>query len=220
MWRAHSCARRLHEATTASTARPETRLSNGLRCQTIAPTQLPTSPPLSPSPPPSLGPSQTPSPVTSTCHPQTARTRNRPIVRRSSRPQWDKFRRLNHPIPHLLRSLDLRINGIRHTHKHNLPWLQQPPNRLQIPSSARARPVITKPLPTLVGLSDLLCRMGGIGHGFPEMRQVNFLEEPGFALWRAEFPSSNDLDWARFTFELEGYLEEVRRLVRQLYRPA
>ena len=62
--------------------------------------------------------------------------------------------------------------------------------------------------------------MGGIGHGFPEMRQVNFLEEPGFALWTAEFPSSNDLDWARFTFELEGYLEEVRRLVRQLYRPA
>jgi HDOD domain len=76
-----------------------------------------------------------------------------------------------------------------------------------------------KALHALVGLSDLLCRMGGIGHGFPEMRQVNFLEEPGFALLKAECPSSSDLDWARFTFELEGYLDEVRRLVRQLYRP-
>jgi hypothetical protein len=75
-------------------------------------------------------------------------------------------------------------------------------------------------LAALVGLSDLLCRMGGIGHGFSEMRQVNFLEEPGCAILRAECPSSSDLDWARFTFELEGYLEEVRRLVRQLYRPA
>jgi len=77
-----------------------------------------------------------------------------------------------------------------------------------------------KALAALVGLSDLLCRMGGIGHGFPEMRQVNFLEEPGFALLRSECPSSSDLDWARFTFELEGYLDEVRCLVRQLYRPA
>jgi HD-like signal output (HDOD) protein len=77
-----------------------------------------------------------------------------------------------------------------------------------------------KALAALVGLSDLLCRMGGIGHGFPEMRQVNFLEEPGFALLRSECPASSDLDWARFTFELEGYLDEVRCLVRQLYRPA
>ncbi len=77
-----------------------------------------------------------------------------------------------------------------------------------------------KALAALVGLSDLLCRMGGIGHGFPEMRQVNLIEEPGFELLRAECPSSSELDWARFTFELEGYLEEVRRLVHQLYRSA
>lgn len=76
-----------------------------------------------------------------------------------------------------------------------------------------------KALVALVGLSDLLCRMGEIGHGYTEMRQVNFLEEPGFAVLK-ECPSLNDFDWARFTFELEGYLEEVRRLVRQLYRPA
>jgi HD-like signal output (HDOD) protein len=77
-----------------------------------------------------------------------------------------------------------------------------------------------KALVALVGLSDLLCRMGEVGHGYPEMRQVNFLEEPGFSVLMQECPSLNNFDWARFTFELEGYLEEVRRLVRQLYRPA
>jgi HD-like signal output (HDOD) protein len=77
-----------------------------------------------------------------------------------------------------------------------------------------------KALVALVGLSDLLCRMGEIGHGYPEMRQVNFLEEAGFAILVQECPSLTSFDWARFTFELEGYLEEVRRLVRQLYGTA
>jgi hypothetical protein len=59
--------------------------------------------------------------------------------------------------------------------------------------------------------------MGDIGHGYNEMRQVNFLEEPGFAVLQQECPGLQDFDWARFTFELEGYLDEVRKLVRQLY---
>ena len=71
----------------------------------------------------------------------------------------------------------------------------------------------------LVSLSDLLCRMNGLGHGFIEERQVNFLEQPGFALLLKECPTLESFDWARFTFELEGYLDEVHRLVSLLYRP-
>lgn len=71
----------------------------------------------------------------------------------------------------------------------------------------------------LVSLSDLLCRMNGLGHGFIEERQVNFLEQPGFALLLKECPTLETFDWARFTFELEGYLDEVHRLVSLLYRP-
>ena len=48
--------------------------------------------------------------------------------------------------------------------------------------------------------------------------QVNFLEEPGFALPREECPSLKAVDWAGFTFELEAYMEEVHRLVGVLYR--
>lgn len=72
-------------------------------------------------------------------------------------------------------------------------------------------------LVALVSLSDLLCRVCGLGHGYIEERQVNFLEEPGFALLLAECPSLQGFDWARFTFELEAYMEEVRRLVSVLY---
>jgi len=75
-------------------------------------------------------------------------------------------------------------------------------------------------LVALVSLADLLCRMSGLGHGSIEDRQVSFIEEPGFALLLQECPSLKDFDWARFTFELEAYMEEVQRLVALLYRPA
>lgn len=74
-------------------------------------------------------------------------------------------------------------------------------------------------LVALVSLSDLLCRMCGLGYGYNEQRQINFLEEPGFAMLAAECPSLESFDWARFTFELEAYIEEVHRLVSLVYRP-
>lgn len=73
-------------------------------------------------------------------------------------------------------------------------------------------------LVALVSLSDLLCRMGGLGHGYVEERQVNLLERPGFDLLLQGCPSLQSFDWARFTFELEAYLDEVHRLVSLLYR--
>jgi len=76
----------------------------------------------------------------------------------------------------------------------------------------------SRALVALVSLSDLLCRMCGLGHGYIEERQVNFLEELGFALLLKECPSLQGFDWARFTFELEAYMEEVHRLVSILYR--
>lgn len=72
-------------------------------------------------------------------------------------------------------------------------------------------------LVALVSLSDLLCRMGGLGYGYVEEQQVTFTEEPGFSLLLKECPSLQAFDWARFTFELEAYMEEVHRLVDILY---
>jgi len=72
-------------------------------------------------------------------------------------------------------------------------------------------------LVSIVSVSDLLCRVSGIGYGLPEDRQTNFLEEPGFALLHAQFPALLPFDWARFTFEMEGVIEEVYSTVNQVY---
>ena len=37
-------------------------------------------------------------------------------------------------------------------------------------------------LVALIGISDLLCRMSGLNHGYSEAREINFLEETGFAV--------------------------------------
>lgn len=71
----------------------------------------------------------------------------------------------------------------------------------------------------LVSLSDLLCRMAGIGHGYVEQRQIDFLREPAFFQLLKDCPALKSFDWARFTYELGSYLDEVRRLVNLLYRP-
>jgi putative nucleotidyltransferase with HDIG domain len=75
-----------------------------------------------------------------------------------------------------------------------------------------------RPLVALVALSDLLCRMSGIGYGYTEDRQVDFRGEPAFQILLASCPDVQKLDWERFTFEMEAYLVEVQRLVSLVYR--
>ena len=70
----------------------------------------------------------------------------------------------------------------------------------------------------LVELSDLLCRMSGLNHGYTEKREVNLLEQTGFAVLSKERPELRNLDWARLTFELESYMHEVHMLVHAIYR--
>jgi len=73
-------------------------------------------------------------------------------------------------------------------------------------------------LVALVHVADLLCRMSGLNYGYVEQRQVNLFEDPGFELLTRESPSLQDLDWARLTFELDSYMDEVHGLVRAIYR--
>lgn len=70
----------------------------------------------------------------------------------------------------------------------------------------------------LVELSDLLCRMSGLNHGYIEKREVNLLNQIGFGVLSQRHPELKDLDWARLTFELEGYMDEVHSLVHAIYR--
>lgn len=73
-------------------------------------------------------------------------------------------------------------------------------------------------LVALVDLSDLLCRVGGLNHGYIEKREVNMLGEASFALLSRQCGQLKDFDWARMTFELDSYLDEVHSLVHAIYR--
>lgn len=73
-------------------------------------------------------------------------------------------------------------------------------------------------LVALVHIADLLCRMSGLNYGYVEERQVNLFEDPGFALLARDSASLRDFDWARLTFELDSYMDEVHTLVRAIYR--
>lgn len=73
-------------------------------------------------------------------------------------------------------------------------------------------------LVALVHIADLLCRMSGLNYGYVEQRQVNLFEDAGFALLARNSTSLRKLDWARLTFELDSYMDEVHRLVRTIYR--
>src|SRR5579863_3818570 len=70
----------------------------------------------------------------------------------------------------------------------------------------------------LVEISDLLCRMSGLNHGFIERREVNLLAQPGFSALAKQCPALQDFDWARLTFELDSYMDEVHSLVHAIYR--
>jgi len=73
-------------------------------------------------------------------------------------------------------------------------------------------------LVALVHIADLLCRMSGLNYGYVEERQFNLHEDAGFALLAQGSTSVKDFDWARLTFELDSYMDEVHSLVRAIYR--
>ena len=73
-------------------------------------------------------------------------------------------------------------------------------------------------LVALVEISDLLCRMSGLNYGYIENRQVNLLEQTGFSILSQQCRGLKDFDWARLTFEMDSYMDEVHMLVRAIYR--
>ncbi|HLV88672.1 MAG TPA: HDOD domain-containing protein [Candidatus Sulfotelmatobacter sp.] len=73
-------------------------------------------------------------------------------------------------------------------------------------------------LVAIVELSDLLCRMSGLNHGYIEKREVNLVGGASFATLSAHYEALREFDWARLTFELDSYMDEVHSLVRAIYR--
>ena len=77
-----------------------------------------------------------------------------------------------------------------------------------------------QPLVALVHLSDLLCRMRGLGYGYYERQKVDLIADPAWAILLKEHRELEGVDLVRFTFELDEALEEIETLVATVFRSA
>ena len=74
-----------------------------------------------------------------------------------------------------------------------------------------------QPLVALVHLSDILCRMRGLGYGYYERHKVDLIADPAWAVLRKDHHDLEGLDLARFTFELDEAVDEIEILVATVF---
>ena len=74
-----------------------------------------------------------------------------------------------------------------------------------------------QPMVALVHLSDLLCRMRGMGYGYYERRRVDWVSDPAWAILQKAYRNLDGMDLVRFTFELDEAIGEVFALVSAIF---
>lgn len=77
-----------------------------------------------------------------------------------------------------------------------------------------------QPLVALVHLSDLLCRMRGLGYGYYERQKVDLISDPAWAVLLKAQPELGEVDLVRFSFELDEAVAEIHELVSAVLGPA
>jgi len=77
-----------------------------------------------------------------------------------------------------------------------------------------------QPLVALVHLSDLLCRMRGLGYGYYERHKADLISDPAWAILLKDYHDLEGMDLARFTFELDEGVEEIHALVATVFGSA
>ncbi|MGA9392693.1 MAG: HDOD domain-containing protein [Candidatus Sulfotelmatobacter sp.] len=74
-----------------------------------------------------------------------------------------------------------------------------------------------QPLVALVHLSDLLCRMRGMGYGYYERHKVDLVGDPAWDILLKEHRDLARVDLALFSFELDEAVGEVSNLVATIF---
>jgi putative nucleotidyltransferase with HDIG domain len=77
-----------------------------------------------------------------------------------------------------------------------------------------------QPLVALVHLSDLLCRMRGLGYGYYERYKVDLVSDPAWAILLKDHRDLEGMDLVRFTFELDDAVEQIHALVATVFGSA
>ena len=77
-----------------------------------------------------------------------------------------------------------------------------------------------KPLVAIVHLSDLLCRMRGLGYGYFESHKLDMMGDPAWEVLIQAHKGLDRIDLARFTFELDEAVGEIFELVKTVFASA
>lgn len=72
-------------------------------------------------------------------------------------------------------------------------------------------------LVSIVHLSDLLCRMRDMGYGYYEAFRVDFMSDPAWTSLAGHFRKLASMDLALFTFELDAQMEDVQKMVEEMF---
>jgi HD-like signal output (HDOD) protein len=73
------------------------------------------------------------------------------------------------------------------------------------------------PLVALVHLSDLLCRMRGMGYGYYERQKVDLVADPAWTVLLEAHSDLAGVDLAHFTFEMDEAVGEISSLVSTIF---
>jgi putative nucleotidyltransferase with HDIG domain len=74
-----------------------------------------------------------------------------------------------------------------------------------------------QPLVALVHLSDLLCRMRGLGYGYYERHKVDLISDSAWVILLQQYRDLEGVDLVRFTFELDEEVGEIHALVSTVF---
>ena len=73
------------------------------------------------------------------------------------------------------------------------------------------------PLVALVHLSDLLCRMRGLGYGYYERQKVDLVDDPAWQILLQEHRDLEGVDLEHFTFELDDAVKGICEMVTTIF---
>ena len=77
----------------------------------------------------------------------------------------------------------------------------------------------TNVLVSLVHLSDLLCRLRDLGHGYYEAMGVDFSGDTAWKKIMEHYPALVSMDLARLTMDIDGAMEEIVGTVDAVFKP-
>ncbi|MGH9745485.1 MAG: HDOD domain-containing protein [Candidatus Acidiferrales bacterium] len=72
-------------------------------------------------------------------------------------------------------------------------------------------------LVAIVHLSDLLCRLRGMGYGYYERQKLDMIGDPAWQILISEHRELQKVDLERFTFELDDAVGEISDLVSTIF---